>query len=77
MSTKEPAVEQCGLRPFIDRRDAALALLCGSSRLSLRAARFLGQMTVQRGELSENQVEWFQRLLERAGLPPLVEDEEM
>lgn len=63
-------------RPFTHRRDAALALLNGTSRINLRAASFLGQMTVHSGEMSEKQVTWLQGLLERADLPPLVEDGE-
>ena len=63
-------------RPFTSRRDAALAILNGTLRLSLNAASFLGQMTVHRGELSEKQFNWLQRLLEKARLPLLVEEEE-
>ena len=69
-------VSASGLPPFSNRREAALAILCGQGRLSVKAAGFLGQMTITRGALTEKQLNWFQHLLEDSGLPPLDEEAE-
>lgn len=58
--------------PFQDQRTAALALLNGSSRLSRKAGQFLGQLAVDATPMSEAQLEWLAKLLDRAGLPPLA-----
>ena len=60
-------------RPFSNHRDAALALLNGSYRLSRKAGQFLGQLAVDPAPMSEPQADWLAKLLSRAGLPPLAE----
>lgn len=60
-------------RPFPDHRQAALALLNGSSRLSRNAGQFLGQLAVDSSPMSEAQADWLGKLLDRAGLPPMAE----
>ena len=60
-------------RPFPDQRQAALALLNGSHRLSRKAGQFLGQLAVDSLPMSEAQADWLAKLLDRAGLPPLAE----
>lgn len=60
-------------RPFPDQRQAALALLNGSSRLSRKAGQFLGQLAVDSTPMSEAQADWLAKLLDRAGLPPMAE----
>lgn len=60
-------------RPFPDQRQAALALLNGSSRLSRKAGQFLGQLAVDSTPMSEAQADWLAKLLNRAGLPPMAE----
>lgn len=60
-------------RPFSDHRAAALALLNGTSRLSRKAGQFLGQIAVDSTPMSEAQADWLDKLLDRAGLPPLAE----
>lgn len=59
--------------PFPDHRQAALALLNGSSRLSRKAGQFLGQLVVDSSPMSEAQADWLGKLLDRAGLPPMAE----
>jgi hypothetical protein len=59
--------------PFNNHRDAALALLNGSSRLSRKAGQFLGQLVVDPTPISEAQADWLSKLLDRAGSPPLAE----
>lgn len=59
-------------KPFSDHRSAALTLLNGDFRLSRKAGQFLGQIAVDPSPLSELQVGWLGKLLERAGLPPLA-----
>ena len=58
-------------RTYPDHRQAALALLNGSYRLSRKAGQFLGQLAVDRAAMSEAQTAWLERLLERNGLPGL------
>ena len=60
-------------RPFINHRDAALALLNGNYRLSRKAGQFLGQLAVDPSPMSEAQADWLAKLLDRAGLPPMAE----
>lgn len=61
------------MRSFPDHRSAALALLNGDARLSRKAGSFLGQCVVDATGLTDAQSEWLAKLLERAGLPPLME----
>ena len=60
-------------RHFPDHRQAALALLTSTSRLSRKAGQFLGQLAVDPSPISEAQANWLAKLLDRAGLPPLAE----
>lgn len=60
-------------RPFPDHRQAALALLTGSYRLTRKAGQFLGQLAVDPLPLSVAQTAWLAKLLDDAGLPPLAE----
>jgi len=59
--------------PFDSHREAALALLNGSSRLTRKAGSFLGQLVVDPAPLSDAQFDWLESLLERASLPSLRE----
>ena len=59
-------------RPFPTHRGAALALLNGKCRLSRKAGQFLGQLVVDPAPMSDAQADWLDKLLTRAGLPPLV-----
>jgi hypothetical protein len=59
--------------PFANQRDAALALLQSDTRLTRKAGSFLGQLAVDSNPMTDAQAEWLGNLLERAGLPPLVE----
>jgi hypothetical protein len=60
-------------RLFPDHRQAALTLLNGNHRLTLKAGRFLGQLAVDPSPMSAAQAEWLAKLLDRAELPPLAE----
>lgn len=59
--------------PFPDHRQAALALLNGSNRMSRKAGQFLGQLAVDSTPMSDAQADWLGKLLDRAGLPPMAE----
>lgn len=58
---------------FSSPRDAALALLTADARLTRKAGSFLGQTAVDPAPLTESQRSWIETLLERAGLPALVD----
>jgi hypothetical protein len=58
---------------FQTHREAALALLNAGGRLTRKAGSFLGQCAVDPVPLTGLQQEWLDTLLERAGLPPLVQ----
>lgn len=60
-------------RPFLDHRQAALALLTGNCRFSRTEGQFLGQIAVDASPLSIRQAEWLAKLLKRGDLPPLEE----
>ena len=59
--------------PYAVHRQAALALLNGSYRLSRKAGGFLGQLAVDPSPISKAQTNWLAILLDKAGLPPLAE----
>lgn len=59
-------------RSFPNHRMAALALLNEGVPMSRKAGQFLGQIAVDLTPLSEAQSHWLDKLLEKAGLPPLV-----
>lgn len=59
-------------QPFSNHRSAALALLNSGVRLSRKAGQFLGQIAVDPTTLSEAQLDWLGKLLEKASLPPLA-----
>lgn len=54
---------------FDQQRAAALAVLGCDSRLTRKAGSFLGQLCVDDTPLSPAQVEWFETLCDRAGVP--------
>jgi len=63
--------------PFQTQRAAALALLnadCRQARLSRKAGSFTGQLAVDPTPMTDAQRDWLDTLLERAGLPPLMEE---
>lgn len=70
---EDSTAEDSGQACFLDQRSAALALLNGNSRLTRKAGQFLGQLAVDQAPLSQAQIEWLETLLERAGLPVLVD----
>lgn len=57
---------------FDNHRDAALAVLSGSCKLTPKAGRFLGQIVADPSSLTEKQADWLDCLLKRAGLSPFV-----
>jgi hypothetical protein len=59
-------------QPFTSQREAALALLNSGCRLSRKAGQFLGQLVADATPMSELQLSWISKLLNRAGLPPFV-----
>ena len=59
------------IKPFQHHRDAALALLAQCRELSRNEAGFLGHACVAL-LLTEKQVAWLAKLLDRHGLPPLA-----
>lgn len=59
---------------FDTARSAALALLNDPQQpLTRKAGSFLGQLAVDETPLTPKQREWLATLLERAGLPSLVD----
>lgn len=56
---------------FTTHRQAALALLNCGMDLTRKAGSFLGQCVADPVPLTERQVDWLAKLLERAELPPL------
>lgn len=59
--------------PFTCQREAALALLNQGGRLTRKAGSFLGQLAVDPTPMTDAQQGWLDTLLERAGLPPLID----
>lgn len=62
---------------FTVQRDAALALLNRGDRLTRKAGSFLGQLAVDPTPMTVAQRDWLKTLLERAGLPALVDGGEI
>lgn len=61
------------IHAFKTHRAAAMALLQSETRLTRKAGSFLGQLVADTTPMTDAQAEWLGNLLERAGLPPLVE----
>ena len=60
--------------PFASPRDAALALLSRNNPpLSRQGGSFCGQLCVDDTPLSPKQRDWLNKLVLRAGLPPICE----
>jgi hypothetical protein len=57
---------------FPNNRAAALALLNSDNRQTRKAGQFLGQLAVDPAPLTPSQANWLQKLLDRAGLPPVA-----
>lgn len=58
-------------KAFANHRQAALALLSQCPDLPHKTAGFLGHVCVA-ATLTDRQRAWLEKLLERAGLPPLA-----
>jgi hypothetical protein len=63
---------QRSVTTFSNHRQACLALLTSGTTLTRQAGQFLGGEAVSPAPLSEKQLAWLGKLLERAGLPPLA-----
>ena len=59
--------------PFTDKRIAAMAVLTSGANLRPREGQFLGGIAFDLNPLTEKQAEWLRVLLEKHGLPALVE----
>jgi hypothetical protein len=59
-------------RPFTDHRSAALAILT-TSDLTEKEGQFCGNIAFRHEPLTDRQAKWLRILLDRNGLPPLVE----
>lgn len=59
--------------PFTSQREAALALLNSGTPLSRKGGSFAGQLCCDPTPMSPAQRSWLAALLEKAGLPPLVD----
>lgn len=57
-------------QPFTDHREACLAVLNSECRLTRKAGQFLGGEAVNNVRLSKAQIEWLNKLLAKADLPP-------
>ncbi|MEL1251903.1 hypothetical protein [Aurantiacibacter gilvus] len=62
-------------KPFVRHREAALALLYHDKGLNRVEGGFLGQLVADPSPLSYKQADWLAALLERAGLPPIAEEQ--
>lgn len=58
---------------FADHRPAAMALITSGAALRPREGQFLGGLAFDANPLTEKQANWLRILLERHGLPPLIE----
>jgi len=63
------------MNAFPSPRDAALALLNADGPQTRKAGSFLGQLAVDPTPMTERQAEWLEKLLVKAGLPPIAEAE--
>lgn len=59
--------------PFTDHRPAAMAVLMSGASLRPREGQFLGGLAFDANPLTEKQAQWLGILLEKHGLPALVE----
>lgn len=59
--------------PFTDSRKAAWAVLTSGAALRPREGQFLGGLAFDANPLSEKQANWLRILLEKHGLPELME----
>lgn len=58
--------------PFINHRDAALAILASGTEIGWRAGQFCGGIMFNE-VLTERQAKWLAALLIKADLPPLAD----
>lgn len=61
--------------PFTDHRAAAMAVLTSGVALRRNEGQFLGGLAFDLNPMTEKQSNWLSILLDRHGLPPLVEGE--
>lgn len=59
--------------PFTDHRPAAMAVLMSGAALRPKEGQFLGGIAFDLNPLTEKQSDWLKILLEKYGLPTLVE----
>jgi hypothetical protein len=59
--------------PFVNHRQACLAVINSGMPLSRMEGQFLGGQAFNDSPQSEKQSAWLIRLLDRAGLPPLAD----
>jgi len=58
--------------PFIDHREAAMAVLTSGAALRPKEGQFLGGVAFDANPLTDKQANWLHILLERHGLPPIA-----
>ena len=63
--------------PFTDHRAAAMALLTSGAALRAREGQFLGGIAFDTNPLTEKQGRWLAILLDKNGLPPLANGDEI
>jgi hypothetical protein len=59
--------------PFTDHRPAAMAVLTSGGALRPKEGQFLGGIAFDLNPLTEKQADWLRILLDKHGLPPLVD----
>jgi hypothetical protein len=59
--------------PFTDHRPAAMAVLTSGATLRPKEGQFLGSIAFDMNPLTGKQSEWLKVLLEKHGLPTLIE----
>lgn len=62
------------MRPFLDHRAAALALLTSGADLRRNEGQFLGGLAFSYEPLSDKQRRWLDILLAKHALPPIVDE---